>query len=257
MESCGKAQIMRPNRNEEGQILCSMPGRFGDILWALPTVRAISEYHGKPVSFVTAFKYRSIVDLVRLQDYIDQAFFDPFWKVTESAPITPREPKTRYDWYDWHYVLGYPDWPTFPLPVFVQSYGCPSMDIRLHDPWIRLTNFDPDVGPNIAVGFSPEWIELKMGVLLNLAAEFDGVHFDLIVPDRLGSRIREWTKVLPGNVSIFPCSWTEAARCIVYADVFLGCLSAMWALANAVGVPKPPREGSRREADLRREACRE
>jgi hypothetical protein len=214
-----------------------MPGRFGDILWALPTVRAISEYHGKPVSFVTSSKYSSIIDLVRLQDYIDQAFFDQRWAVAESAPINPREPVSRYDGYAWQYHLGYPDWPTCQLPIYIKSHAFPAGAVRLHEPWINPGVFGALHGPAVAVGFSEEWIELKMGVLLNLAAEFDGVVFDLIVPDRLPSRIRGWTRVLPDNVVLCPCSWSVAANRIAGADVFLGCLSAMWVLANAVGTP--------------------
>lgn len=238
MESCGKARIrMRPNRDEEGRILCSMPGRFGDILWALPTVREISEYHGKPVSFVTSPRFRSIVDLIQQQDYIDQAFVDPCWVIENESPITPSEPVSRYDGYDWQYHLGYPEWPTRPLPYYVASYaGWPSANVRLEDPWIR-PSIEERNKERVAVGFPDEWIELKMGVLLNLAGEFDKVQFDLIVPDRIGSRIREWVDVLPKNVLILPCSWVCAAHYIATSGLYLGCLSAHWVLANAVGTP--------------------
>ncbi len=46
--------------------LCTFPGRYGDIIWALPTVRGISEVEG-PVDLLIAGEFASIVPLLEQQ----------------------------------------------------------------------------------------------------------------------------------------------------------------------------------------------
>lgn len=226
-------------------ILCTMPGRFGDILWALPTVRAISESHGVPVDLAVSHKYQSICALIAQQPYIRHAFGTMDWEVIESAPITPRIPLTMYGEvngeivdtldplvgaYDRFYHLGYESWPTPDLPRDIHlrartTYRDGDVDpLDLGRPWITCqgTHFHSDV----IVGFSDEYFELKFGVCELLEINL-GVSVNAIVPP--GSR---WDTELHHSGTE---NWEAAAAMIKGAKVFLGCASALHVLACALG----------------------
>lgn len=225
-------------------ILCTFPGRYGDILWALPTVRAISEKFGRPVDFACAGKYGSITELVGKQPYIAQAGCLPRWEVEESAPMRPRVPPTG-GWENTEHVfhLGYDRWPANPLPIETWYTACQQlpdvsgMRMNLTRPWITEPAVPlQNVGTTVMVGWSEEWIELKMGLTLALAARFPKVQFHLLFATN--QRHKEWLGVLPNNVGYRgTLSWPLMSACIREAHLFLGCLSALWVLATACGVP--------------------
>jgi hypothetical protein len=222
-----------------------MPGRYGDILWALPTVRAIAQYHNTrvhfltapEVHFLTAPEYESLIPLIRSQDYIQDAAADSDWIIQQTAPITPCGPPDHYQEFDWQYNLGYTEWPEESLPSYVykQQLGRIYEDpppLALDKPWIDVAYSPRD--DTVAVGFNEDWCELKMGVLFAAAQLLRDVTFVLLTPMGF-TRYREWASILPNNIVWMPCNWSVAALEIASADVFLGCLSAQWVLANAVG----------------------
>lgn len=247
-------------------ILCTMPGRHGDILWALPTIRAISQTYKQGVDLCVSAKYGknpSFLKLIKSQPYIRYCWADPEWAILETAPITPRTPpkemKVRnlnscgslYEEdqnYDLVIHLGYMEWPTFQLPRYIYMLvneeligtgHLPLDPLDLETPWIRPFWHPANPQPHVAVGWSDEWVELKMGVLLQSVARLEKhrVYFGMAIPS--WSRQREWIEVLPmANFSYHVSdSWVLAAQLISEAHVFLGCLSAQWVLANGVGIP--------------------
>jgi hypothetical protein len=74
------------------RVLVTFPGRYGDLLWALPSVRAVSEAIGGPVDLVIAGPFGSIVPLLEQQDYLGTVTARPDWVVQDTAPMTPRTP---------------------------------------------------------------------------------------------------------------------------------------------------------------------
>ena len=76
------------------RIVFTMPGRFGDVLWAMPSARAVAETFDQPVTVVLSPKYGSLADLLRLQPYIAEVVIDPAWEIREDAPMQPRVPPT-------------------------------------------------------------------------------------------------------------------------------------------------------------------
>src|SRR5262245_63210788 len=83
-------QRRRMTACDPAPIACTMPGRHGDILWALPTVRALAEQAGAPIDLVISEKYGSLKDLIRRQPYIADVVVLADWQVQETAPMTPR-----------------------------------------------------------------------------------------------------------------------------------------------------------------------
>jgi hypothetical protein len=82
------------------------------------------------------------------------------------------------------------------------------------------------------VGISEEWIELKMGVVTAVAN-----WTDVALVYAPGQRHHEWHHMDGADLGLgfMPCSWSRMAQVIRDSKLFLGCLSASWVLANALG----------------------
>ena len=227
--------------------LVTFPGRYGDLLWALPAVRALSRRLGEPVDLLIAEKYGSLAPLIEQQSYIRHCLPDRLWQVAETAPMTPRTPPGLPDndgegVYDLILHLGYRGWPARPLPF--ETLDCLRMqwpcgkgswadtwgdeELALDEPWITVAPWTQVPHP-LVVGWSDEHFELKYGLthLLALNLTAPGSAFVLCAP---GSR---WQT----EGGFTPTDWIENARRIAAAEVFLGCCSALHVLAVALGKP--------------------
>lgn len=237
---------------ETFNVLCTMPGRYGDILWSLPTVRAIKRFHMPcKLVLVVSQKYSRgrFLELLQGQDYIDEvrAATPEVWPIQETAPITPlspymTSPVCRIDEArpDRTFHLGYQAWPTLPLamqglanatelePRIAQHFSLNPWIVPIQETWKSTL-------PGVFVGFSDEHIELKMGVLAAVTERFPLHHFDVVYAS--GQRHREWQLLSRYNrISLTPASWVNAATFMTQSVCHLGCLSAPWVLANAVGI---------------------
>lgn len=232
------------------RILCTHPGKFGDLLWALPTVRAISETVETPVDLLVAREFDSILPLLRLQrQYLNTVRVDPDWETHDTAPRTPREPPQLPAGYDQICHLGYDGWPARRLAeqihaqVALQFRRPPLWRLNLQAPWIGVPPEDiaavHDDRRHLVIGFTEEWIELKVGVCFALKKALRKAFGDDAVVDILTppgpSRWEEW-RFRDGLYGTHQ-DWVGTAALIASADVFLGCLSAQWVLANALGIP--------------------
>lgn len=219
--------------------LVTMPGRHGDILWSLPTARAIAEAYDTPVDVIISGKYGSLQALIEAQPYVDTCAVDASWAVQETAPMSPRTPPVWPTGYDRVFHLGYAGWPEEALPYeccrianITRATNRESLlTIDLARPWIgSVAPSDPDRGA-IGVGWSDEWFELKYGLtqLIQRAVyTTSSGGFLLCAP---GSR---WER----EASYKPTSWPENFRSLTMASTFVGCCSALHVLACAVGVPR-------------------
>lgn len=230
------------------KVLTTFPGKFGDLIWALPTVRAIAEVVGQPVDLVIAGAYGSIVPLLRRQAYLGAVIADEGWKVENTAPMTPREPppgvldilQYDVDGYDRVVHLGYRGWPGFDLAREThfcaidqwneKAFGL-AFQFDLNRPWITAPYPIPDYPLAYAMGWTDEHFELKAGLttLLWKHTQFEDRH-----PLNLSNspRWNEEPAMLSGRNS-----WESAAAWLANSPVFVGCNSALHVLARAMGVP--------------------
>jgi hypothetical protein len=230
------------------KVLCTFPGQIGDLLWALPTVRALSEAYGAPVDLAIPVRYQHLKDLLHAQGYLHSVHVLGLWDVQLTAPMGPRVPPAEAMplGYDRVYHLGYDGWPepTLAMDIFNRAVAQYCLtgegegirtDFREHHlgrPWI--TPAPPVAGaPYVWVGWSEEWLELKMGVLFALANRFPEQEFRWVVAP--GGRYEEFARVLPGNVTMWREGWMRTATIGSRAACYLGCLSSQWVLANALG----------------------
>ena len=229
------------------RILCTFPGRHGDIFYALPTLRALHEATEAEVDLAVAPKYRGVCGLAGTQFYIRAAFAIPDWEIYESAPMSPRRPPTTPSGYDHVFHLGYLNWPRFSLPYETQTTlveqwpeglgRVPGIDLAR--PWLTRGLPASVDRPWVSVGWSEEWLELKAGILVAVAHRFPQVQFQWIRPwapsryDEYGST----GQALPKNVCMIHADWAMTAASIGRSQVFLGCNSAAHIVAVGLGVP--------------------
>jgi hypothetical protein len=213
------------------KILCSFPGRNGDLLWACPIIRAISEHFGVPVDLQISGEFTGIVPLLQRQPYLNHVWADQSWSLT--PPEEWRAPKV--DGYDTVLHCGYRGWPEVPLPEMVRRGVVRDYQLNLkvdyERPWI--TGVEIRQSPykyDIVTGWSDEWFELKFGILA-LAHSTTRSNLCVIAPKN-----SRWDKEAVG-LPVYGCDWVEAAEWIAHGLQFLGCCSALHVLATAMGKP--------------------
>jgi hypothetical protein len=224
------------------RVLASYPGRYGDLIWALPTIRALARRLDERIDLLIAGEFAPIVPLLERQDYLARVVADPAWSLSQGWQPPNREDVISP--YDRVYHLGYRRWPELPLPFETwhtlhhtsATAGVPVPpiaieELALHEPWI--TNLPAAPPTEIAIGFSECHFELKVGLVTLL----ENLDRPLLVLNH-DSRTR-WALERPrgGYPLSQPLPWVEMAAAIRNADVFLGCCSGLHVLAVAIGTP--------------------
>lgn len=234
------------------RILCTFPGKFGDLLWALPTIRSISKRVGAPVDLALANPLESIVPLLKLQPYIGECVALKTWQTQDTAPISPRTPPHMSAADAIAYAppygrilhLGYRDW---PIPDVVQHTWETALselapDAMLEPPDLTTPWITVPPGGDAPVehwrwpwvyGFTDEHFELKIGLVHLLEQKpYWWKGSKTLSPTTIGANPR-WQ----AEAGYTPTSWVDSARMLRYTDVFLGDCSALHVLAVAMGVP--------------------
>jgi len=227
-------------------ILCTFPGKYGDLLWALPTIRALARRTGEAIDLQTSADMASICPLIAQQGYIGHAYSNPDWirvHVDTQDRLPPDGSPTPPHRYDHIFHLGYRGWPQRPLPF--ETVNC------LNEQWLAtehkpILESELDLGtpwitaPEIYTyhwawvhGFSDDHFELKYGLVQLLEKQrlrfHPGPH---LPPTVIGSNPRWETEG-----GFIGSSWEESAAILAHTSVFLGCNSGLHVLALALGKP--------------------
>lgn len=204
------------------------PGKFGDLLWALPTARAIAERDGENINLVIPGSLAPLTWLLGMQtDYISSVEIDPSWEVLDTAPATPISPPKDPTMPS----LGYPQWPIHTLP-FEVAYNAAvggADNPRYWRPWINVASFTRGLADEkcLIVHWTDRWFELKLGILRELARAFPRVAIEWYAAP--GTRMAE--------AGANECDWVALARTMTGKQVVLTDCSSAHVLAMAVGVP--------------------
>ena len=248
-----------------GKHLCTFSGKFGDILWSLPTAKYIAEkMAGGRVDFAVMPYYKSLLPLLVEQSYIEHAYVIEGWLRTHSNHgDQPWEPPVGHETvpyggegekYEkcWHLTYkGHPgiSAPAIPLVEFIayqqgisfqnwqvvpflevgDEVGVEAEKVWFGERSIREVIEDKSL---VTVGFNEQYAESKERFYEELwrRAEQEGFQFL--------------------NVSDQKLRWCEAAWCIKNSVLYVGCRSAGWVLANGLGKvamtfePHPSRHAS-------------
>lgn len=239
-------------------VLCTFPGKYGDILWALSAIRALSVRIGQPVDLVVAAPFASICPLIATQPYIRYCGAVPTWQTENTAPITPRIPyalQSRDPQYDAIFHLGYRDWPRRPLPyetldcLNAQTPGVPGfrgrqigdVELALTEPWIQVKRsweLAEVHKCDLAIAFTDEHFELKFGLTLLVLEQFarsaPDMTYAVLCPPGSRWATETWK---PTWRALKEVDWQGYANIVADSQLVLADCSAAHVLAVAMGKP--------------------
>lgn len=212
------------------------PGRYGDLLWALPSIRALAEYHGEharivlPGGAMDGTPMEAIAPLLLAQkDYISRVDVDTAWQITSDAPRQPRTPPNALPMC----ALGYSEWPRRPLPYEIAAIAgeeisnlAVSKPEVFFRPWITPDTPLKFSGDRLLVHWTDRWFELKLGILKEIERQLPGLEIEWFAAP--GSRMAQ------AGAGAVDFKWL-AHRMASHRVVLTDC-SAAHVLAAAVGV---------------------
>lgn len=219
------------------RLLATFSGKYGDILWSLPTVRALWQLHGEKLDFACMPGYRSLLPLIQAQPYVAEAFVLEDWQCLHSNHgdqpwHPPMYIEQKYERF-WH--LGYRGHPGMngnpnhslmdyiadqqgmkfvepPVP-FLTSYGD---EEKVAIPLTSIHGAVPSAdnpSPYLTMGFNDQYVDLK--------AAFR---------NRLLELLPEMT-----IIDVTQMTWLGAATIIKNSFGFVGCRSSLAVVAHGVG----------------------
>jgi hypothetical protein len=242
------------------RVLVTFPGRVGDILWALPSIRALSRRLGEPVDLLICGEFGNLIPLLQRQPYLGQVVALPPWGM--AMGWQPPPVGITGGPYDQVIHLGYRRWPELPLPFetlhtlnqwsliagskWTRIGQLTYEDLVLTEPWITSPSKSPWRSAFVC-GFSECHFELKFG-LYELLTQYCHAPVDEEDPYHVSRNPypwEEWTN--PVSICMGTrweqegghkgATWEEGADLLARTGGFLGDCSGWHVLAVAMGVP--------------------
>lgn len=219
------------------RILCTVTGKFGDAIWQLATAKALINdeivYGANPkktekVDIMLMSNMESLVPLIQSQSWVGEVTVNKAWVCTGSPhgdqPWYPQN-ANELEWdYDKVYHLGYRHHPGItgsPLALidFIASQQGLHLTFKTENPLPYLEAEDVKINsdlalPNIAYAFNKDYPSEK------------NTYF---------SKLQELTYYYFTMTDVAQLDWKLAASVIKSSVAFVGCMSANWVLACAVG----------------------
>jgi ADP-heptose:LPS heptosyltransferase len=204
-------------------IACSHPGKIGDALYALPTIRLLSKQYGVKVDFYTSSHCSPLKRLFEYQHFIDKFIVSDRYTITHfGCGVQPRYIPIEVKRYSAVFQLGFQYTPNIALHRFIaQSVNITDKELRIEYEFPRFETLDE---PYIIVAPGKKYKELFkefiskspiLPVVIGSTDEYNGVGKDLTGLDML-----------------------ETLTWISKAKAFVGIMSSQLALANGFNIPK-------------------
>lgn len=257
----GQQEVVERTRTMS-KYLCTFTGKYGDILWSLPTAKYIAErVVNQAVDFAVMPYYRSLLPLLVEQSYIDHAFVVEDWLRTHSnhgdQPWQPPE------WVEKKAHLKFPveikkdelgaiQYVLEPYEKFwhltyrghpgISAPSMPLIDFIAYQQGINFNNFQ--VVPFLNVSDSVE--EEAAKIHFTSGQMMDVIREKRLVAYSFNEQYAEPKKIFFETLwaaaheefeffNVAEVGWKEAAWLIKKSLVYVGCRSACWVLANGVG----------------------
>lgn len=211
------------------KIACAHPGRLGDALYSLPTIKKLCELHSCTADFYTSNYCSPLRRLFERQSYIDNFYTAPNYVLKDfGCGAQPWYVPIDSTIYDKSYQLGFRHYPDKPLHKFIaQSVGVDVDKIEyefddfetLNEPYIIVAPRGETTFKNLftdVIRKSP-----YESVIIGGYGDYIGRGFDLTGIDML-----------------------ETLTWIAKSKGFIGLMSSQLVLANGFSIPKiAPHDG--------------
>jgi hypothetical protein len=209
-------------------IAVSHPGKIGDMLWALPTVKELSRLYNCKVDFYTSSYCAPAVPLLQCQSYINKVIIPENYVIEKmDMGIQPRVMPTN-GFYESVFHLGFRNVPDKSIPEFIaESYGLPSI-----------------TGKNISYEYMsdiPEIIKNKKYISLasrgfttftDLFLEFISLSdFPVVIIGSQGQYIGK-------GIDLTYLDFEQMTAVIANCVAFIGLMSAPLVIADGFNIPK-------------------
>lgn len=221
------------------RLLCTFPGKYGDILWSLATVKRISEMCSAKVDFMMMPQYKSLTDLIKAQPYIDDVKISDAWVFMHSnygdQPWNPQPPVQAWidQNYAHHWHLGYRAHPG-------KTFGNVELQLIDFTAWQQGITFPANPLPFLFVPDGPIFgksLLEAVGLDLDLRKPFVAVGFNEQY-ESLKKGFLDCLKLTLGNdvtfVDVTKQPWLAAAYLISQSLCFVGCRSANFVIAHGL-----------------------
>lgn len=228
-------------RVEKAKILCTFSGRYGDILWSLPTVRELRLRLNQSIDFCCMPQYENLLPLIRQQFYVNKAFPLLPW-ICQGSPYgdQPWEAPVEHLGYEQVFHLTYRHHPQVEC---LADFIARQQHVALGDTWVPFLNIN-DVRffdmlqeekkrtpgfeipnefiktPEVVVGFNPDHGNYKQEFFNQVIAS---------VENKLGREV-PWKDLKKYD-------WIKATYLVQNSKVFIGCRSALCVVAHGCGKP--------------------
>lgn len=202
------------------ELAFSHPGKIGDSLFSLPTVRHVCQTKQKTCDFYTSDYCKALIRLLEYQSYIDNVYIPPNYRMTRAdMGIQPWLMPIDKSFYETVYQLGFRSVPDRPLHKFIaKSVG---IDPRLL----------PEIGyeyPDIKVLDEPYIVVSARGQTTFIKLFAEVIKRCPIAVVQIGAK----GEFIGDSVDITGLDMLETTTWIAKSKGFVGLMSSQLVLAN-------------------------
>ncbi len=207
------------------------PGKVGDLLYGLPTIRQICHAKGEQADFYTSdYCYPIVRRLMERQSYINNCFLSPTYRIERmDMGVQPWRVPVDLSLYETTYHLGFKHVPNTELPAFIAS------EVGLQ--WDGVIYYEYDDVPTLDEPYlvlaprgQSSFLPLFNSVIANSPIK-------VVV-------IGSYTDYMGYGINKCGLDLVETLPWIAKSKGFLGLMSSQLVLANGFDIPKvSPHDG--------------
>lgn len=209
------------------------PGKVGDMLYALPTVKAICEIKKQPADFWTSeYCYPIVKRLVERQSYIRKCILSPTYVIEGmDMGVRPALVPIDYTLYETTYHLGFRTVPDKVLPAFIARSVGSTWNGKIEYEYDDLETLDE---PYIVL--APRGETSYKSTFLDLIKKSP---IKTVIIGGMGDLIGDGTALNKCGLDL-----VETLPWIAKSKGFVGLMSSQLVLANGFNIPKvSPHDG--------------
>lgn len=207
-----------------GRLAFAHPGKIGDALYSLPTMRYVCETKKTTCDFYTSSYCLPMKRLFEYQSFIDNFFVPDSYKIARmDMGVQPWYVPIDSSIYDCTYQLGFKQVPDRAIPQFISTVvgiDNSNLVIKYDYPEIRITEPYIVIAPRGETSYKQLFQEIVKNSPIKVV--------------QIGSK----EDYIGGGINMCGLDMLETVSILSKAKGFVGLMSAMLVLANGFDIPK-------------------